>query len=94
MVFDLSSVCYDVVFFIVLLRPLYLLGIIQIDKTDLISQRYQIIVIRMFKNSSHCVDKGRSTSCLVGHFPTQNFLNFFSHCIEGDSNSSTILCTH
>ena len=42
------------------------------------------MVIRMFKNWRCRVDKGRSTSCLVGDTsPTQNFLNFFHIILKG-----------
>ena len=57
---------------------------IQTGKIDLISQIYQIIVIRMFKNGICRVDKGISTPCLVGDTsPTKKFLNFFHIILKG-----------
>ena len=46
----LLSAYYDIVLFIVLLRRFICVRVIQIDKADLISQRYQIIVVNMLKN--------------------------------------------
>ena len=43
--FGLSSACYDIVLFIVLLRYFICAWAIQTDKADLISQIYQIMVI-------------------------------------------------
>ena len=51
-VFGLSSACYDVVFFVILLRRFISMGAIQTGKADSISQRYQIIVISMLNNWS------------------------------------------
>ena len=60
--FGLSSVCYYVVLFIVLWRRFICVKTIQISKTDLISQRYQIMIVNMLKNwsrrySSHYIIK-------------------------------------
>ena len=49
--FGLSSTYYDVMFFIVLLLLFICVGDIQIGKTDLINQRYQIIVDEYIKYS-------------------------------------------
>ena len=62
MAFSLSSACYDVVLFIVLLRHLICVGAIQTGKEDLIIPRYQIMVVSMLKNwsrrcSSHYIIK-------------------------------------
>ena len=43
--FGLSSACYDIVLFIVLLRYFICAWAIQTDKADLISQIYQIMVV-------------------------------------------------
>ena len=50
--FGLSSTCYDMVFFVVLLEFVYV-GEIQTGKEDLISQIYQIMVVSMLKNWKH-----------------------------------------
>ena len=47
--FGLSSACYDVVLFVILLRCFICMRAIQIGKTNLIN-RYQIIVVSMLKN--------------------------------------------
>ena len=53
MVFDLSSTCYDVMFFVILLRRFIFVGAIQTSKTDSISQIYQIMVVDMLNNRNH-----------------------------------------
>ena len=50
--FGLSSICYDVILFIVLLLCFICIRTIQTCKTDLISRRYQIMVVNMLKNWS------------------------------------------
>ena len=47
--FDLTSSCYDLMLFVVLLRRFICVGAIQIDKMDLISQIYQIMVVSILK---------------------------------------------
>ena len=49
-VFGLSSACYDVVLFIILLCCFIYVGPIQIDKTYLISRIYQIMIVIMLNN--------------------------------------------
>ena len=49
-IFGLSSACYDVVLCFILLRLFICVRVIQIYKTNLISQIYQIIVVSMLKN--------------------------------------------
>ena len=49
-VLSLSLVCYETVFFIVLLQRFIYVDAIHIGKTNSISRRYQIIVVRMLKN--------------------------------------------
>ena len=50
--FGLSSACYDVVLFVVLLQCFICVGVIQTSKANLISRRYQIMVVNMLKNWS------------------------------------------
>ena len=50
--FDLTSACYDLILFVVLLRRFIYVGAIQIDKIDLISQIYQIMVVSILKKLS------------------------------------------
>ena len=70
----LLSAYYDIVLFIVLLRRFICVRVIRISKTDLISQRYQIMIIKMLKNwsrrySSHYVIK------FVGFIPICYVIN-------------------
>ena len=51
-VLGLLLACYDLVLFIVLLRCFICMGVIQIGKADLISQKYQIMIISRLKNWS------------------------------------------
>ena len=58
----LSSTCYDVVLFVILLRCFICQEVIQIDKTNLINQRYQIMIVSILKKwnrrySSHYIIK-------------------------------------
>ena len=60
--FGSSFSCYDEVLFVVLLRRFICVGAIETGKTDLISQRYQMMVVSMLKNwsrrySSHYIIK-------------------------------------
>ena len=48
--FGLSSACYYMVLFVVLLRCFIYVRAIQTCKEDLINQIYQIIVVSMFQN--------------------------------------------
>ena len=50
MSFGLSLTCYYVKLFIVLLCRFICIGTIHTDKTDLISQIYQIMVVNMLNN--------------------------------------------
>ena len=50
--FGLSLACYDVVLFVVLLRHFICVRVIQTNKVDLISQRYQFMVISILQNWS------------------------------------------
>ena len=49
-VFDLSSICYDVILFVVLLYYFICMKRIQIVKIDLIDQIYQMMIINILKN--------------------------------------------
>ena len=49
-VFDLSSICYDVILFVVLLYYFICMKGIQIVKIDLIDQIYQMMIINILKN--------------------------------------------
>ena len=49
--FGLSSTYYNVMFFVVLILLFICVGEIQTDKTDLINQRYQIIIDEYIKYS-------------------------------------------
>ena len=51
-VLGLLLACYDLVLFIVLLRRFICVRVIQIGKTDLISQKYQIMIVSRLKNWS------------------------------------------
>ena len=60
--FDLSSACYEVMFFVILLRCFLFMMAIQIGKADSISRRYQIIIVSTLKKmssrySSHIIIK-------------------------------------
>ena len=60
--FGSSSACYDDVLFVVLLWRFICVGAIETDKADLISRRYEMIVVSMLKNwscrySSHHIIK-------------------------------------
>ena len=60
--FGLLSVYYDVVLFVILLWRFICVKVIRIGKTDLIRQRYQILVVSLLKNwsrrySSHYITK-------------------------------------
>ena len=48
--FGLSLSCYNVVLFVILFRRFIYVRTIRIDKTDLISPKYQIIVLNILKN--------------------------------------------
>ena len=48
LLFGLSLAFYDVVLFIILLRHFINMG--AIGKTDMISSRYQIMIVNMLKN--------------------------------------------
>ena len=50
--FGLSSACYDVMLFVILLQCFICVGAIQTCKVDLISPRYQIMIVNMLKNWS------------------------------------------
>ena len=51
--FDLSSICYDMMVFVVLLRRFIFMEAIQTCEIDLISQIYQIMIVNMLKNLNH-----------------------------------------
>ena len=53
MIFDLLLTCYDIIFFIVLLRRFIFMEAIHIDKTDLINQRYQNMIVNILKNYNY-----------------------------------------
>ena len=72
--FGLSSTCYDMVLFVISLWHFICVGVIQIDKANLISRRHQIIVVTMLKNwsprySSYYIIK------LVGCIPIYYVIN-------------------
>ena len=72
--FSLSLVCYDAVFYVVLLLHFICIGAIQTSKIDSINRKYQIIVIGILKNLSrkysiHCIIKS------VGFIPTYYAIN-------------------
>ena len=48
--FGLLSACYDVLLFIISLRHFICIGAIMTNKVNLISPRYQIMVVGMLKN--------------------------------------------
>ena len=47
---SLSLTCYDVVLFVVLLTVLYLCGVIQTSKMNLINPIYQIMIVSLLNN--------------------------------------------
>ena len=49
----LSSVCYDVILFVVLLYYFIYVRAIRIDKADSISRRYQTMIVSMLNNWIH-----------------------------------------
>ena len=49
---DLLSICYVVMFFVILLRRFIFVEVIQIGKKDSISRIYQIMVVNMLNNWS------------------------------------------
>ena len=48
--FGVSSICYDVLLFVVLLQHFICVGTIQTRKIDLISRKHQIMIVSMLKN--------------------------------------------
>ena len=52
MAFGTSSTCYDTVLFVLLLRRFIYVGAIETGKADLISRRYQLMVVGVLKNWS------------------------------------------
>ena len=71
----LSLACYDAVLFIFLLQHFICVGVIKTRKVDLISRKYQIMVISMLKNwsrkyFSHFIIK------FVGFMPICYTINF------------------
>ena len=50
--FYLSSVCYDMMLFVILLSYFICVEMIHTSKADSISRKYQIMVINMLKNYS------------------------------------------
>ena len=48
----MSSAYYDMVLFVVLLLHFICMGAIETNKTDLINQRYPIMIVNMLKNWS------------------------------------------
>ena len=50
--FGSSLACYDEVLFVVLLRRFICVRVIEIDKVDLISRIYEMMVVSMLKNKS------------------------------------------
>ena len=60
--FGLSLACYNMIFFLILLRCFICLRAIQTSKMDSINRRYQIMIVSMLKNwnrrySSHYIIK-------------------------------------
>ena len=50
MSFDLSSTCYDVIFFVVLMQRFIYVRAIQTSIVNSIDQKYQIMIVNILKN--------------------------------------------
>ena len=83
--FDLLSACYDVMFFVFLLRYFICVSVIQTNKTDSIDRKYMIMIVNISNNwnrrySNHYIIK---------------FINFLSiYVISLDTVSFIIICSN